>query len=78
MLEHGLDQRNVPYFEDLYLDVVVSPDGAFEVLDADELEEALNSGAISQAQFDLAWHETNRVVGLLESGDLKLCDLPTF
>ena len=38
----------------------------------------LNAGAISQAQFDLAWHETNRVVGLLEFGGLNLCDLPTF
>jgi uncharacterized protein len=76
VLEHGLDERGVPYFDDLYLDVVVSPDGRFEVQDADELEAALKSGIISQAQFDLAWLETNRLVGLLERGELNLRSLP--
>jgi uncharacterized protein len=78
VLEHGLDERGVPYFDDLYLDVVVGPDGHFEVQDADELENALNAGIISQAQFDLAWLETNRLVALLESGELNLRDLPTL
>jgi uncharacterized protein len=78
VLEHGLDDRGVPYFDDLYLDVVVSPDGRFEIKDADELEDALKSGAISREQFDLAWFETNRLVALLESGGLNLRDLPTL
>jgi uncharacterized protein len=76
VLEHGLDERGVPYFDDLYLDVVVGPDGQFEIKDADELEAALNAGVISQAQFDLAWLETNRLIGLLESGELNLQTLP--
>jgi uncharacterized protein len=76
VLEHGLDERGVPYFDDLYLDVVVDPDGRFEVQDADELEAALNTNIISQAQFDLAWLETNRLVSLLESGELNLQTLP--
>jgi uncharacterized protein len=78
VLEHGLDERGVPYFDDLYLDVVVSPDGQFEIKDADELEAALNAGVISLAQFDLAWLETNRLVGLLERGELNLRHLPTL
>jgi uncharacterized protein len=78
VLEHGLDDRGVPYFDDLYLDVVVGPDGRFEIKDADELEDALKAGAISQAQFDLAWLETNRLVGLLKTGELNLRDLPTI
>jgi uncharacterized protein len=77
VLEHGFDDRGVPYFDDLYLDIVVSPDGRFEVQDANELEDALKAGVISQAQFDLAWRETNRLVGLLESGGLNLRDLPS-
>jgi uncharacterized protein len=76
--EHGLDDRGVPYFDDLYLDVVVDPDGRFEVQDADELKDALNAGMISQAQFDLAWLETNRLVAMLESGGLNLRALPTL
>lgn len=78
VLEHGLDERGVPYFDDLYLDVVVGSDGRVEVQDADELEDALKAGVISQAQFDLAWLETNRLVGLLERGELNLRDLPTL
>jgi uncharacterized protein len=78
VLEHGLDERGVPYFDDLYLDVVVGPDGRFEVQDANELEAALNTGVISREQFDLAWIETNRLVALLESGELNLRDLPTL
>jgi uncharacterized protein len=76
VLEHGLDERGVPYFDDLYLDVVVGPDGRFEIKDADEIEAALKAGTISRDQFDLAWRETNRLVGLLESGELNLCNLP--
>jgi uncharacterized protein len=76
VLEHGFDAENRLYFDDLYLDIVVSPDGRFEVQDADELEDALKAGVISQAQFDLAWLETNRLVGLLERGELNLHDLP--
>jgi uncharacterized protein len=76
VLEHGLDDRGVPYFDDLYLDVVVDPDFRLEIQDADELEDALNAGVISQAQFDLAWRETNRLVGLLETGELNLRNLP--
>jgi uncharacterized protein len=78
VLEHGLDDRGVPYFDDLYLDVVVGPDGRFEIKDADEIEAALKAGTISRDQFDLAWRETNRLVGLLESGGLNLRDLPTL
>jgi uncharacterized protein len=78
VLEHGLDDRGVPYFDDLYLDVVVWPDGRFEVQDADELEAALNAGVISRGQFDLAWLETNHLIALLESGMLNLRDLPTL
>jgi uncharacterized protein len=77
VLEHGLSELGVPYFDDLYLDVVVSLDGRFEIKDADELEEALKVGTVSQAQFDLAWLEANRLVGLLERGELNLRDLPT-
>jgi predicted RNA-binding protein associated with RNAse of E/G family len=51
--------------------------GQFEIKDADELEAALKAGVISQAQFDLAWLETNRLIGLLERGELNLRDLPT-
>lgn len=52
--EQGYDIDNVPYFYDLYLDLVVYPDGTIIEDDMDELESALKMGDISQEQFDLA------------------------
>lgn len=50
----GYDENGIPYFEDLYLDVVVYPDGEIIVDDMDELEKALQENDITEEQFDLA------------------------
>lgn len=52
--EQGIDKDGVPFFYDLYLDLVVYPDGTIIVDDMDELEDALATGAISKKQFNLA------------------------
>lgn len=52
--DQGIDPDGVPYFDDLYLDLVVLPDGTIVVDDMDELEDALKSGDITQEQFGLA------------------------
>jgi uncharacterized protein len=44
--ETGSD--GVPFYEDLYLDIVIRPSGKLLVLDADELDEALSQGEINQ------------------------------
>lgn len=44
------DDPENPTFEDMYLDIVVSADGSIEVVDRDELDEALQSGAINARQ----------------------------
>lgn len=48
-------------FDDLFLDVVVNPDGERELLDADELDGALAAGEITPAQHAAAW-ETARAL----------------
>lgn len=50
----GTDSDGIPYFNDLYLDLVVYPDGTIMVDDMDELEEALLQKDITQEQYDLA------------------------
>ena len=52
--DQGTDAEGVPYFDDLYLDLVVYPDGTVIEDDRDELEEALSINAISQKQYQLA------------------------
>lgn len=50
----GVDHNEIPYFDDLYLDLVVFPNGLIIEDDRDELEEALLKGDISREQFELA------------------------
>ena len=57
----GIDIDGVPYFDDLYLDLVVYPDGTIIVDDMDELEEALDKHDITQAQFELAIETSNKL-----------------
>ncbi len=60
----------VPWFDDLYLDLVVYPDGTIKVDDLDELEEALEQKEITDGQFHLAVETAKRLQeGLLSDMD---------
>ena len=69
---HGLDQRGIPWYDDLYLDVIATPDGNIDLLDADELDEALRLGKVTREEHALAWREARRLVSLLEANALSL------
>jgi len=49
-------EENIPYYDDLYLDIIHCPaDNDFTVIDdEDELSDALNTGKITREEFDLA------------------------
>lgn len=67
----GIDADGVPYFDDLYLDLVVYPNGTIIVDDMDELEDALSKKDITQKQFDLAMETSRRLQrGLLSNVSL--------
>ncbi|MBQ8599666.1 MAG: DUF402 domain-containing protein [Oscillospiraceae bacterium] len=53
-LENHLLGSRDSWFWDLYLDVVLMPDGRMDLLDADELDEALRQGDITAEQHVLA------------------------
>lgn len=65
--EQGYDADDVPYFYDLYLDLVVYPDGTIIEDDMDELQDALECGDITQEQFNLALETCDK----LKNGLLK-------
>lgn len=52
--EQGIDVNGVPWFDDLYLDLVIYPDGTILVDDKDELDEALSVKDITREQYNLA------------------------
>ena len=53
--QHGIDENGIPWYDDLYLDIALLPSGEIALLDADELDRALQQGLISQEDHDLAW-----------------------
>jgi predicted RNA-binding protein associated with RNAse of E/G family len=58
----GLDERGIPYFDDLYLDVVALPPDDILLLDEDELEEALQCKDITKEDYDLAYEEAEQII----------------
>lgn len=47
-------ENNIPYEDDLFLDLVVEPSGKIHILDKEELEIALENQIITQDDFNLA------------------------
>ncbi|MBP3255040.1 MAG: DUF402 domain-containing protein [Clostridia bacterium] len=47
-------EEGVPYEDDLYLDIVIVPDGRMHILDEDELQEAYENKIITEDDIDLA------------------------
>jgi uncharacterized protein len=64
--------NGVPWMDDLYLDIVILPEGDVIHLDKDELEEALLSGEITKEQYKLAWNVFNRINRLIEEDKFSL------
>jgi hypothetical protein len=62
----------VPYEDDLYLDIVIVPDGRVHLLDEDELYKALEKGDISREEYDLAYIVANEILDRLPKDIDKL------
>ncbi len=57
----GLTEDNFPYMEDMYLDLVILPNGEYEILDRDELDEALENKEITIEEYNNAIIEIDSV-----------------
>lgn len=73
-LQNGVDE-NGPWWEDLYLDLIVFPTGEILLQDEDDLDNALKSGAISKSQYSLAWSEVESVRNALANNQLEIIHL---
>lgn len=71
---HGLTETNIPWYDDLYLDIIISAQGEVNLIDQEDLEQALCKGIIDQAAYDYAYVEANRLLELIEKGQLELID----
>lgn len=65
-------ENGVPYEDDLYLDVVVKPDGKIILLDEDELKQALKKFEITKAEYEMAYEEANKLILFLDENQENL------
>lgn len=72
---HGVDERGIPWYDDLYLDVIAVPSGEVELIDVADLDEARRQGLLTPADYDLAWREANHLLAAVRAGDLRLLAL---
>lgn len=62
---HGVTEEGIPWWDDLYLDIAILPSGKLFVLDADELDEALDQGVISSKEHAAVCQEAQYLVELV-------------
>lgn len=67
----GINSENIPYIEDLYLDIILKPNKEITLLDEDELKVALENNDITKKQFDDAYEIANKLIKRLEQCDIK-------
>ena len=54
--------NGIPYEDDLYLDIVVTPNGEVVLLDEDEFKEAYNRREMTKEEFENAYKEANQLI----------------
>lgn len=60
--ENSIDEQGNPFYDDLYLDIALSPDFKIVILDEDELMEALESKIITKSDYDMAHNTCNKII----------------
>lgn len=64
--------NNVPYIDDMYLDVVLTHENQIEILDEDELEQALDEKDITIQDYNVAKKTCNDILEYLKYDENKL------
>jgi len=64
---YQISDSGVPFFEDLYLDIVVLPSGSIILLDEDELSHAFKIGVISKEEYSDANKQAELLIKDIEN-----------
>ena len=67
-------ENGIPFEDDLYLDVVVTPNGDISLLDETELKEAFDRLEISKEDYDMAYNEAEQLMNKLKNNKEQLKD----
>ncbi len=74
--DHGVNEKGIPWYLDLYLDIVILPDNQIFVLDDNELMEAYRKGDITEKEVKLAKDTAEEIIKNFNEGnflDLDVC-----
>ena len=72
--DSGLTEQGIPYIEDLYLDIILTPSGEIRFIDKEELQEALDRGIVTQDDFDLAYKVADNIINRLQGNLDKIIE----
>ena len=72
------NDKNVPYSEDLLLDVVVLPDGKYYTLDEDELDEAKDKLLITEEEYEMANNTAKTIINMVDKKFQDFCDFTNY
>lgn len=70
----GITDSGVPWYDDLYLDIIISAEGNAFLIDEDDLSQALEQNIISKQDYDFAYAEANQLLKLIYSKQFTLLD----
>ncbi|MBT2680120.1 DUF402 domain-containing protein [Bacillus sp. ISL-35] len=73
-LRNGVE-NNRPYWDDLFLDIIILPGGEIFYKDHDELEEAFSTGMINEDLYQIAITEAEQIKKQIEANEFKLFQL---
>lgn len=74
-LKNGLDEKTkIPYYDDLYLDITVTQENV-EILDEEELKEALDTGKINELEYNLANETKDNLLKSIKNRSNKYMNL---
>ena len=69
--ENAIDEHGRPYYDDLFLDVVLTPDGRVLILDEDELQDAYERGAVTAGEFQMAHRVKDELIKIANIGCME-------
>lgn len=73
--QHGVGEDGIPWWDDLFLDIIIFPSGECEIIDGADLDAALQNGIVDEFQHCQAWAEATRLVKMIEQSNFGLLAL---
>ncbi|MFG6494537.1 DUF402 domain-containing protein [Fictibacillus sp. UD] len=70
-MDHGVNEDGIPWFDDLYLDIVILPDKELFLLDDNELMEAFDKGDINNKDMKLAHETAQKIISKYKNGEFE-------